>query len=294
MGLINEMKLVYRYLRNIDVLTRIRKIKILNDKNTIKEIINTKKAVARFGDGELNFIFYDNNKIGFQDNSKELTKRLKEILNSKNDNVLIGLPDKFVRLFNNTYDSKDFWLNYVILNEEKILKEIDINRTYINTNFTRFYMDYKLKCFVKNKVKMIKKIWDNRDIVIVEGDKTKLGVGNDFFSNAKSIKRIICPNKNAFLCYDKILNECKKIYKDKLILIALGPTATVLAYDLGVEGYQAIDVGHVDIEYEWYLLKAKEKVAIDGKFVNEVNNSKEDNTLDDASYKKSIITVIKM
>ena len=36
MSLINEMKLVYRYLRNIDVLTRIRKIKILNDKGEIK------------------------------------------------------------------------------------------------------------------------------------------------------------------------------------------------------------------------------------------------------------------
>jgi hypothetical protein len=37
---------------------------------------------------------------------------------------------------------------------------------------------------------------------------------------------------------------------DKLILIALGPTATVLAYDLAKKGYQAIDIGHLPSCYE--------------------------------------------
>jgi len=30
----------------------------------------------------------------------------------------------------------------------------------------------------------------------------------------------------------------------------LGPTTTVLAYDLYKNGYQAIDIGHVDLEHE--------------------------------------------
>ena len=53
--------------------------------------------------------------------------------------------------------------------------------------------------------------------------------------------------------------------KNKLILIALGPTATVLSYDLNKLGYQAIDIGHADIEYEWYLRKAKKKIPIKNK-----------------------------
>ena len=42
-----------------------------------------------------------------------------------------------------------------------------------------------------------------------------------------------------------------------LILLALGPTATVMAYNLAQKGYQAIDIGHIDIEYEWYRMGAK-------------------------------------
>ena len=55
---------------------------------------------------------------------------------------------------------------------------------------------------------------------------------------------------------DKIL--CRES-TDSIILIALGPTATVLAYDLSKRGYQAIDVGHIDIEYEWFLNNASKK-----------------------------------
>ena len=51
-------------------------------------------------------------------------------------------------------------------------------------------------------------------------------------------------------------------------------TATVLAFDLCKHGYQAIDIGHIDIEYEWYLKQVTERCPIEGKSVNEcgVNN----------------------
>ena len=75
----------------------------------------------------------------------------------------------------------------------------------------------------------------------------------------KSIERIICPSENAFEIYEKIYNEVLKVDKNKTILLALGPTATVLAYDLYKAGYRTIDIGHVDIEYEWFLMKATTK-----------------------------------
>lgn len=52
-----------------------------------------------------------------------------------------------------------------------------------------------------------------------------------------SIKRIICPNFNAFRVYNKIIKEVLKIKEKRLILIALGPTATVFVYDLSKLGY---------------------------------------------------------
>ena len=60
--------------------------------------------------------------------------------------------------------------------------------------------------------------------------------------------------------------------QNDLVLLALGPTATVLAYDLSKNGIQAVDIGHVDIEYEWCRLGTRQKVAIDGKYVNEAGD----------------------
>ena len=78
----------------------------------------------------------------------------------------------------------------------------------------------------------LKSLWDSRDLVVVEGEKSRMGIGNNLFSNSNSIKRIICPSKNSFSKYKEILESVKEYEKDKLILISLGPTATFLAYDL--------------------------------------------------------------
>jgi len=129
----------------------------------------------------------------------------------------------------------------------------------------RFYYDYSVGKYVK-KLKMI---WNNRDIVMIKSEKTRLGMGNDLFNNAKSIQRILYPSSNVFDVYDKILNETLKLDKNKLILIALVPTATILAHDLYKAGYQSIDIGHVDIEYEWYLRNSTRKIKIENKFIHD-------------------------
>ena len=85
----------------------------------------------------------------------------------------------------------------------------------------------------------------------------------------KTIKRIIAPAKNAYDDFENILKKALSVDKDYLFLIALGPTATVLSYELAKKDRVAFDVGHVDIEYEWLRRGAKKKVAITGKFVNE-------------------------
>jgi len=130
--------------------------------------------------------------------------------------------------------------------------------------------------------------------LIIEGEKSRLGVGNDLFNNAKSIKRILCPAVNAFNVYDKIISEAKKIDQSILILLAIGPTSTILAYDLYKLGYQAIDVGHIDIEYEWFLRKAKKRTQIYNKFVNEAlgNKFKIANVTDIKYYKEIISKII--
>ena len=74
--------------------------------------------------------------------------------------------------------------------------------------------------------------------------------------------------------------------------MALGPTATILSFDLSQnENIQCVDIGHVDVEYLWYIKRAQKKEAISGKYINESSNDdyKSDN---DNEYKHQIISKI--
>lgn len=151
-------------------------------------------------------------------------------------------------------------------------------------------MMYKDKSHVQFCFDSLKKIWADKDILLIEGEKSRLGVGNDLFNNTKSIRRILAPNRNAFDYYDPIIHEVQKYPPNEyLILLALGPTATVLAYDLAQKGYQAIDIGHVDIEYEWFRMGATQKVPIKNKFVNEAGGGKGIGDIHDEKYKSEIV-----
>jgi len=265
-------------------------LKVLSRDDTLNDIIYKSKSISRFGDGELKLIF--GNGIKFQKYNDRLSKRLESILKSNNEGILIGISG----MIKNTHRSK-FWDKLIKKYKYNLLNILDFNKIYGNTGITRFYLAYaKNRTYLNNIPKYINKlkmIWNEKDIVIIEGDKSRLGVGNDLFNNSKSIQRILGPAENAFDLYDKIYNEALKISKDKLILIALGPTATVLAYDLHNAGYQAIDIGHVDIEYEWYLRNATEKVKIENKYVNELKFGDVDiNDVTDENYYKQIIVKI--
>ena len=78
-------------------------------------------------------------------------------------------------------------------------------------------------------------------------------------------------------------------------MAALGPTATILAYDLAKDNYWTIDIGHIDIEYIWFLKKATEKIAIEGRHVNEAEKQESFDIPEEfaRSYQESIILEIK-
>ena len=190
---------------------------------------------------------------------------------SNEKDLLIGIPDSlnFEYLNNLIPRTKRFWKKWIKKNKFKLIflhKKVN----YYSSFISRFYIIQKDKSNVQKYIKKLKKIWEKKDVLIIEGEKSRLGVGNDLFDNIKSIQRILCPSKNAFFIYNKILKEALKTDKKNLILLVLGPTASVLAYDLYKAGYQVIDIGHVDIEYEWFIRNVTSKIIIKGKYVNEV------------------------
>ena len=264
-----------RYYRIPNARKRFCEINILNSLNSIKYIIENKCSLSRFGDGEFDIIFGKNGNT-FQVADKNLAERLKQVLMSNDvpyHVVAIPLPLKNIHNLRST--SAEFWGYYTLRYGKELLKYIEkSNRPiFLDTQLSRFYIMYKEKKHCKVQLALLRQIWDNKDIVIVEGCKSRTGVGNDLYANAKSIKRILGMPTDAWAKYDEMLSAIKKnVSKDHLVLLSYGMTATVLAYDLAKLGYWAIDIGHLDIEYEWFQSGAKENTAISGKFTNEAES----------------------
>ncbi|MDB8540866.1 SP_1767 family glycosyltransferase [Turicibacter sanguinis] len=257
---------------------------------TLNRLVQKNISISRFGDGEFALIYKEN--LKFQKYDKNLAKRLKAILKSDSDSHLVCIPDVFQDLNIYTLESKKYWTKYLELNRWKIYRILKKNKEYYNTQVTRLYIDIKEKKLTENHFNKIKQLWNNREILIVEGEQSRLGVGNDLFSNSTSIERIICPSLNAYSKYSQILEQVKKTDKNKLVLIALGPTATVLSYDLHCLGYQAVDIGHIDIEYEWFLSNATEKHPIKHKYIGEIPGGDIVLDLNSATYESQIICYI--
>lgn len=264
--------------------------KVLSSEESLRYLIDSKKSLARFGDGEFNIIIGGD--IGFQEQNKALAQNLRRILKSTSKSCIIGIPNVFNGLSQFRKNGKIFWLYKIVMKWSKWKILFVKDYIYVDALISRFYLDIKDKTNSNKILDLWNSLWKNRNVVIIEGEGTKMGVGNDLFKECSTIKRIICPSKNAFNKYSEILNEASKLDKDNLILLALGPTASVLAYDLGSRGYQAIDTGHLDLEYNWMMQGATKKENVKGRVINELR-SQQYEEIYDLVYKSQIISHIK-
>ena len=245
------------------------KLNVLNTEQTLDYILKNKCSISRFGDAEFSVMVYDKG-IDYQHSSPELKAKLFEIKTTPK--CLACIPDIFnPESFNAEKLTKVEYKHWSKrrFGREKKWAEIFGEELLGDAFISRFYIRYKDHSHTAEFVEKLKKLWDKRDILFVEGKKTRLGVGNDLFSNAKSIRRILCPSKEAFNKLEEIekaiLDNSKS---DTLVICALGATASVIAYELA-DKLQVLDLGHIDIEYEWFLRNATKRIPIEGKYVNE-------------------------
>ena len=272
-----------------DMSKYIKSLKIMSIEETIDYIVDNKCSCTRFGDGEFLVLIGKYNQ--FQKSDSKLAERLKEILLNPIGNLLVCMPSFITNVKPFVLNSKltGLGFNHSYL---KTAVEPYVSTKYIygDSLFTRFYMNQKNKKKVGDYIIKLKRLWDNEDLLIVEGKYSRLGVSNDLFDNSKSIKRILCPQENAFDKYSLILDCIKKNYRGELIVLALGMTATVLAYDLSKKHMRALDLGHIDVEYEWFRMGATHKVPIKGKQMSECNGGTCHESSSDKKYLSQIIT----
>lgn len=235
-------------------------IKVNSVEETIDELIYTNKSMIRFGDGEVTMI--RGRSLKLQQVEPEIIDGLKRLLSYEHENMLVTIPEIFDDLSIYRKESRQFWKDHLLFSRKIYEKYCNPVRTYYNTSVSRFYYALEDKKMCRQQAEKIRGIWKDKDIVVVEGERTHNGVGNDLLDSARSIERIIGPSSDAYRKLDELFACCKEYPKDRLFLVSLGVAAKFLVEKLFLEGYRALDIGNLDMEYEWYLHQAKYKEKV--------------------------------
>lgn len=261
---------------------------LADDEELVDKITNEHCSFIRFGDGEFE-IMQGKERPPFQRVELDLPQRLKSVLATSDKNILIGIANNYGDLDQYTEETA-YGIREYMTEETRMfhLSVLDPDRTYYNAYVFKTYMPYKDKMSTLDRVALIRRIWNDRDVVFIEGDKTRTGYKNDLFDNTRSIKRILCPTFNAYAKYDEILSCSRKVDKGCLILVALGPAGKILSYDLIRDGYQVVDIGQIDMDYEWYLSGTGFRVPNPNKYVSQLPPAVISDITDD-TYQEQIL-----
>lgn len=256
---------------------------------------NDRLSLSRFGDGEFGMVIGCGD-LGFQPYSQSLHDALTEVLKNgvKTANLSVCIPGVFRSVDEMKPNAASFWMNWCLHSKKKLAPYFVPGYEYGDANVSRLCLPWKDMSYERQIIDNIKSAWFGKTVVIAEGRQTRFGVGNDLLGGAKSISRILCPEKNAWEKHGEILRECEKYPSDGSVVfvLALDPTATVLSYELAKKGYRALDLGHMDLQYEYMLRNADKKCIIPEKYNNEVADGDKVADCRDEEYINSITAVI--
>jgi hypothetical protein len=226
-------------------------ISILLENETMDKIYNDKCSICRFGDGEIYHLFRTNPEYGSggQNCCNEIRNKLIAILNNTNEKILIGFSGYFnePNIIENEYytnmlskTTKSFFTKY----RQKLFSSFPnlFEMTLYSAEITRL-KQLKQPEYIISK---FDKLFLENECIFVGNNNIIEAIKFHFIDKFKTITFINGPNNNAYLDYDKIYQNIitQNGSKNKLILISLGITATIMSYELAENGYWVIDIGH--------------------------------------------------
>lgn len=203
---------------------------------TLEKIRTNGMSFARFGDGEFLLISDYERHLRFQRNSPELQNALADVLTNPRPNLLVGLPDRSQSLHWERVWPRVWPKIRTLLPPDPVFGNADVSRRF---------------CFELHGQKGVlawRQIWDERDVTLVYGRGSRFTATPELFDGASSIRRIESTSTNAFSDLGRLEGEILESDPD-LVLIALGPAATVLSKRLCESGVQALDIGHLSASY---------------------------------------------
>lgn len=237
------------------------KIKVHSIDETIDELLHTEKSMVRFGDGEI--VMIKGRDLVLQKAQPEIAEGLKKILAYPYDDLIVTIPGVFDTLSDHTKESRQFWRDHLLMCRKTYEKYCNPDRVYYSTFISRCYYFAKDKNRCAQWYDGIRDIWKDRSVVVVEGERSHNGVGNDLLDRAAGVERIICPPKDAYGSLNRILEACMQYDRERLFLLSVGVAAKFIAMELFEKGYRVLDIGNLDMEYEWYVRGADHKIPLE-------------------------------
>ena len=206
-------------------------------------LVQQGKSLARFGDGEITLMNGDD--IDFQRADPKLAAELESILKNEDEKLLVCLPTMLIAC--NDYEV-NWWLKFWYVRWEDLRHKLNFKHRYGHSMVTRpdFFIMY-----LNQAVESWKAIWQERKVILITGLGSRLNLDHTLFDNAGERQIIYSQAVNAYTDVDRIIVEVRRIAdQQSLVLIALGPTGTILAKRFSDLGYQALDIGHITSSYD--------------------------------------------
>ena len=227
-------------------------IKILTQEETLSLIEQQPKSFVRTGDGEIGLILGNNQP--FQKYEKEIADILKRLLNTKRNDIYVGINRNYyislgdADIYSKFYRRKAYDLRNIYK------KYLNFDNVYIDATFTSYELDQQKNEKIDSIYERWKRLFKDKNIVIVCGNGILNGYKYDVFELAKNKVYINAPRKDAWDEKERIIQHIKRNNpKDCIVVFILGMAGKAMIPELTDCGYMCWDVGHLAKYYNAYM-----------------------------------------
>jgi hypothetical protein len=250
-------------------------ITLLDGKTTLKQLIETGQSFSRFGEGELRLAFQQSGTI-YDDRSFDLGRDLRQILLYKNENVLVGYNNLFlknneirwIRAYLRSQKAANFFESIhskddvLVLDRRKLVTEY---RKYLRLlacvsdqevfgEASAFSLGTYVDDFRNGTIEEVKsliiKLLESNSLLVIAPEKPATGrpllkvlSGKDW--RISGIQSILVPERNAYMIRDELMAKISQTHeKFDTVVIQAGATGSLFSSQIQSKfGIRAIDVG---------------------------------------------------
>ena len=224
------------------------------DRETILHLKkNPKIGIIRHGNSELGFL------IGNSPKTQKYNKKLKNLLVETFKNYNSITNKKYILAIPLDFSKRKNLPNWYPGKGAKLAMKLLVSKKQIYGSPFCFRIFDVLDEDIEDYIILVKSLFLNRDIIYVGplvGENEKLP------NFIKPVEVLKIPEKDAFEKFDDIVSQIKKLYnnyKDPIVVVVGGLTASVISYKLNMSNITCYDFGQYQRIYKKYLKTINKK-----------------------------------